>query len=113
MTPRNPLLITSLLLVLSIALSAACVFAASSDEKAPATQPSSPLDFTVQDIDGKTVNLADYKGKVVLIVNVASKCGYTPQYTALEKLYENYKDRGLVVIGFPANNFKGQEPGTN
>jgi glutathione peroxidase len=82
-------------------------------DAAPTTQPGSPLDFTVQDIDGKTVNLADYKGKVVLIVNVASKCGYTPQYAGLEKLYQTYKDKGLVVIGFPANNFRGQEPGTN
>src|SRR2546430_9281793 len=78
-------------------------------EKAPA----SVLDFKVKDIDGKDVNLADYKGKVVLIVNVASKCGYTPQYTGLEKLYEQKKDQGFVTIGFPANNFKGQEPGTD
>jgi glutathione peroxidase len=81
----------------------------------PATQPaaSSALDFTVQDIDGKTVNLAQYRGKVVLILNVASKCGNTPQYAGLEKLYETYKDKGLVILGFPANNFGHQEPGTN
>jgi glutathione peroxidase len=78
-------------------------------EKAPA----SPLDFTVKDIDGKDVNLADYKGKVVMVVNVASKCGLTPQYAALEKLYEKYKDQGFVIVGFPANNFNGQEPGSN
>jgi len=64
-------------------------------------------------ITGDTTSLAAYAGKVVLIVNVASKCGYTPQYTDLEKLYQTYKDSGLVVIGFPANNFKNQEPGTN
>src|ERR1051325_9699105 len=58
-------------------------------------------------------NLSDYKGKVVLMVNVASKCGFTPQYTGLEKLYETYKDKGLVIVGFPANNFHGQEPGSD
>jgi glutathione peroxidase len=77
------------------------------------TQPSGPLDFTVKDIDGHDVNLSDYRGKVVMIVNVASKCGFTPQYTALEKLYTDDKDRGLVIIGFPANNFHSQEPGTD
>lgn len=64
-------------------------------------------------ITGDSTNLAAFKGKVVLIVNVASKCGNTPQYAGLESLYEKYKDSGLVVIGFPANNFGGQEPGTN
>ena len=77
------------------------------------TRRASPLDFTVKDIDGKEVNLADYKGKVVLMVNVASKCGFTPQYAGLEKLYEQKKDQGFVIIGFPANNFKSQEPGTD
>jgi glutathione peroxidase len=79
----------------------------------PSTMPSGPLEFTVKDIDGHDVNLADYKGKVVMIVNVASKCGFTPQYDALEKLYLADKDRGFVIIGFPANNFKSQEPGTD
>src|SRR5512144_1344263 len=75
---------------------------------------SGPLDFTVKDIDGKDVDLAKtYKGKVVLMVNVASQCGLTPQYAELEKVYETYKERGLVVLGFPANEFNGQEPGTN
>lgn len=64
-------------------------------------------------IDGTSAKLADYAGKVLLIVNVASKCGLTPQYEGLERLYADYRDRGLVVLGFPANNFKGQEPGTN
>src|SRR5271154_6312149 len=74
---------------------------------------SSVLDFTLNSIDGKAAPLSEYHGKVVLIVNVASRCGYTPQYTGLEKIYEKYKDRGFVILGFPANNFGGQEPGTN
>jgi glutathione peroxidase len=73
----------------------------------------SPLDFKMKDIDGKDVNLADYKGKVVMLINVASRCGFTKQYAGLEKLYEKYKDQGFVIIGFPANNFGGQEPGSN
>ena len=64
-------------------------------------------------IDGTSAKLGDYAGKVMLIVNVASKCGLTPQYEGLEKLYADYRDRGLMVLGFPANNFKDQEPGTN
>lgn len=70
-------------------------------------------EFTVEDITGKKVNLSAYKGKTLLIVNVASKCGLTPQYEDLQALYEKYKDKGLVVLGFPANNFMGQEPGSN
>lgn len=70
-------------------------------------------DFKVKDIDGKDVDLSQYKGKVVLVVNVASKCGYTRQYTGLENIYSKYKDRGLVILGFPCNDFGGQEPGTN
>ena len=69
--------------------------------------------FKVEDIDGKQVSLADYRGKVVLIVNVASECGYTPEYEHLQNLYAAYKDQGLVVLGFPANDFGAQEPGTN
>ncbi len=69
-------------------------------------------DFTVQDIDGKNVSLSAFKGKVLLIVNVASKCGFTGQYAGLEKLYTTYTNRGFVVLGFPANDFLGQEPGT-
>jgi len=74
---------------------------------------STVYDFKATTIDGDEQSLADYKGKAMLIVNVASKCGFTPQYKGLEAVYERYKDQGLVVIGFPANNFLGQEPGTN
>jgi len=69
--------------------------------------------FTLPNIDGKPMPLADFKGKVILMVNVASQCGYTPQYTALEAIYNKYKDQGFVILGFPANNFGQQEPGTN
>ena len=73
----------------------------------------SVYDFTLNSIDGQPVPLGAYKGKVVLLVNVASRCGFTPQYTALESVYEKYKDRGFVIVGIPANNFGSQEPGTN
>ncbi len=75
--------------------------------------PSSPLDFVMKTIDGKEFALDSYRGDVVLIVNVASKCGNTPQYVQLEQLYKKYKDRGLRIAAFPANNFRGQEPGRN
>jgi glutathione peroxidase len=74
---------------------------------------SNVLDFTLNSIDGKPAPLSQYHGKVVLIVNVASRCGYTPQYEGLEKIYEKYKDKGFVILGFPANNFGAQEPGTD
>jgi glutathione peroxidase len=74
---------------------------------------SSVHDFSLNTIDGKPAPLSAYKGKVVMLVNVASKCGYTPQYTALQAVYNKYKDKGLVIVGVPANNFGGQEPGTN
>jgi len=77
------------------------------------SSPAGPLDFTVSDIDGHSVPLAKYKGDVVLIVNVASKCGFTPQYKDLQALYDKYRERGLRILGFPANNFKAQEPGSN
>lgn len=70
-------------------------------------------DIKVKDIDGKDTTLGAYKGKVVLVVNVASKCGYTPQYMPLEALYQRFKNIGFVVLGFPCNDFGGQEPGTN
>ena len=89
---------------------------------APINNPKDPLpqkvatksiyDFSVESIDGKKINFASFKGKKILIVNTASECGYTTQYEGLEALYKKYKDR-LVIVGFPANNFGGQEPGSN
>ena len=76
-------------------------------------QQRSLYEFTVQDIDGKEISLSTLKGKKVLVVNVASNCGYTPQYEALETLYTKYGTSGFTVVAFPANNFRGQEPGTN
>jgi glutathione peroxidase len=78
-----------------------------------ASPATSVYNFTLKSIDGQPVSLSSYHGKVLLLVNVASKCGYTPQYAGLESLYEKYKDRGLVIVGIPANNFASQEPGTN
>lgn len=72
----------------------------------------SVYDYTVRTINGQEQTLAEYKGKVLLIVNTASACGLTPHYQGLQELYENYKDQGLVVLGFPCNQFAGQEPGT-
>ncbi len=68
--------------------------------------------FTSRTLDGRELNFSEYQGKVLLIVNTASECGFTPQYQGLEKLYRDYKDQGLVVVGFPCNQFGGQEPGT-
>jgi len=70
-------------------------------------------DFNVENIDGKSISMNEYKGKVLLIVNVASKCGFTPQYEGLEKLHDTYKNEGFMVLGFPSNQFMSQEPGTN
>lgn len=76
-------------------------------------QTKSFFDFTVQDIDGKDISLKSLEGKKVLVVNVASKCGYTPQYADLQKLYETYGPDAFTIVAFPANNFRAQEPGTN
>jgi glutathione peroxidase len=92
-------------LSLILMLCAACV--------SLAAETKSIYDFTMKSIDGQQVSLNSYSGKVVLLVNVASKCGFTPQYAGLEALYEKYKDRGFVIVGIPANNFAQQEPGTN
>ena len=79
----------------------------------PSFAGASVYNFTLPSIDGEPTSLSSYKGKVILLVNVASRCGFTPQYSALESLYEKYKDQGFVILGFPANNFGAQEPGTN
>jgi len=73
----------------------------------------SVYDYTLNSIDGQPAPFSAFKGKVLMLVNVASRCGYTPQYSALESVYEKYKDKGLVIVGVPANNFGAQEPGTN
>lgn len=78
-----------------------------------AAKPVSLFDFTMDDIDGKPVHLAQFRGKVLLLVNTASFCGNTPQYSDLQTLYEQYRERGLEILAFPANNFGQQEPGTN
>jgi glutathione peroxidase len=93
---KTILLTAALLLVQTLALTAASVY-----------------DVPLKDIDGKDTSLKAYQGKVLLVVNVASKCGLTPQYKALEALHEKYKDKGFTVLGFPCNQFAGQEPGTN
>lgn len=95
--------------ILSLAATLAASFAIGATTKAP----SSVYDFSMKTIDGKTVSLSKYRGKVLLIVNVASKCGNTPQYAGLESMYKEDKHKGLVILGFPCNQFGQQEPGTD
>ncbi len=90
-----------------------CLLAAGMLALSASSEAASPLNGTMKRIDGKEQDLAAYKGKVVLVVNVASQCGYTRQYAGLQKLYDTYKDEGLVLLGFPANDFGAQEPGTD
>src|SRR5205809_526754 len=109
---KSPFII--LALTAAVGLSMVTSSLAQDKPAAPTTARPAALDFTMKDIDGKDVDLAKtYSGKVLLMLNVASYCGNTPQYTALEALYKKYSDKGLVLIGFPANNFGSQEPGTN
>lgn len=101
-------------LALALGLSLLASVSLAADEKKDAAKPAPPaLNFTMNNLDGKPVNLAEkYKGKVVLMVNVASKCGNTPQYKTLQAMHEKYSEKGLSIVGFPANNFGGQEPGS-
>ena len=94
--------------ILMIALTAASLFSSSSSNDS-----ANISEFKVKDINLKEVKLSEFKGKVLLMVNVASKCGFTSQYAGLQKIYEQYKDQGFEVLGFPCNDFGGQEPGTN
>jgi glutathione peroxidase len=100
-------MLKSLLVAAPLCLLAASLAIGAADAK------KGPLQYTVKDIDGKDVSLSQYQGKVVMIVNVASKCGNTPQYKQLEDLHKKYADKGLVILGFPANEFGKQEPGTD
>jgi glutathione peroxidase len=101
---------------MSFTLPAALMFltacATAEGDQTTATMEETPvIDHTVQSLNGESVDLADYRGKAMLIVNTASECGFTPQYADLQAIHEKYADRGLVVIGFPSNDFGGQEPG--
>lgn len=100
--------------IVAVALAGAAVayyFRRSPDPGFPPGQTA--LDFTMKRLDGSDADLRDYRGQVVMIVNVASKCGLTPQYEQLNDIFKEYRDRGFMVLGFPANNFMRQEPGTN
>jgi glutathione peroxidase len=103
----------SLLLMLSLAPFPTNAIAAKPTPMKGKAMALSLYDFKVQTIDGEERSLADYRGKTVLVVNTASNCGFTPQYESLEALYQQYKTRGFEILAFPANNFMGQEPGTN
>jgi len=112
------LILTVVTMSLASAAPVPGVGAASKPAAAPATNGDKPMsrsiyDFRVATIDGEQKSLADYRGRTLLIVNTASRCGFTRQYTSLEGLYQRYKDRGFEILAFPANNFMGQEPGTN
>lgn len=99
-------------LVAASCLAAGALFADDKEEKKVKGDVPAILNFKMKSLDGEEVDLSKYKGKVLLIVNTASQCGYTPQYKGLEALHEKYADKGLVVLGFPCNQFGGQEPGT-
>jgi len=109
--------IETAILILALAAGLSCK---PKDESNATTEPpqqsgtaESIYDFELDDIDGSPVKLSEYEGKVVLVVNVASECGFTPQYAGLQAIYKQYQDRGFTVLGVPANNFGDQEPGTN
>jgi len=100
-------------LILSLLLLTSLAFNVNSQNKNGDKKVDNILNITVKDIDGKSVNLSDYKDKVLLIVNVASYCGYTKQYAGLQNLYETYKNQGFEILAFPCNQFGNQEPGSN
>ena len=101
------------LAIFSIAAVACIGMSLAWDSDAASAAGPSIYDYKAKDIDGKDVKLKKYKGSVVMVVNTASKCGYTPQYESLQATYEKYSDKGFVVLGFPSNNFASQEPGTD
>lgn len=105
--------LTLIIAVTVITLLATAFFFDRKQEAINQNSSKSIYDFTVLDIDGNPVKMSKFKGNVLLIVNVASRCGYTPQYEGLQAIYEKYKEKGFYVLGFPANNFGNQEPGTN
>ncbi len=104
-------MLKSILVLSVVSVLGICAFVCHHSDSVSASSPS-VFDFKMKDIDGKDVKLKKYKGNVLLVVNTASKCGYTPQYEGLQATYEKYKDQGFYVLGFPANNFGSQEPGT-
>jgi glutathione peroxidase len=110
---KTKLSLTAAALMIGVAIFAITNSSQTNDQSKGGEKVDSIYGFNLNDIEGKSVSLEQYRGKVLMLVNVASKCGLTPQYEGLEKLYRTYKDRGLVILGFPANNFAGQEPGTN
>lgn len=114
-TLRSAIAITGLALVASLSPASALAQAGGEETQPVINTPPVPptLNFTMKDIDGKEVRLSRHLGKVILIVNVASRCGYTPQYRGLQLLHEKYHEKGLVILAFPANNFRNQEPGTD
>lgn len=103
----------AILLFVCVSIFSAIILTRASEEPPSGEKADSIYSFSLKDIEGKDVSLDQYRGKVVMLVNVASKCGLTPQYEALQKVYMKYKDQGFVILGFPANNFAGQEPGSN
>jgi glutathione peroxidase len=102
----------TLMRTLPFTFSILLLFSCTSLDTSP-VQAASLYDFTVQSIEGDSVSLSRYENQVLLVVNVASQCGYTPQYRDLEKLFKEYRQKGFAILAFPANNFGGQEPGTN
>jgi glutathione peroxidase len=104
---------SSTLIITILAFGAASVMAQESATKEKKTKPPAALAFKMKSLEGKEVSLSKYHGKVVMVVNVASKCGLTPQYKQLQALHEKYGKQGLAILGFPCNQFRGQEPGTD